>query len=84
MYNVANNLIFSLKTSSSAYLTTLHRELYLKRNNLQFTDIRSTTFTMSFFMSFIAGREAEEVDETLNVTLKHSRKEGRDPFCFNI
>ena len=70
MYNIANNLIFNLKTSSSAYLTTLHRELCLKRNSLQFTDIQSTTITMSVFMSFIAEREEEEVDETLNETLK--------------
>ena len=70
MYNIANNLIFSLKTSSSAYLTTLHRKICLKRNSLQFTDIRSTTLKMSFFMSFIAERKAEGVDETLNETLK--------------
>ena len=70
MYNITNSLIFSLKTSSSAYLTTLHRELYLKRNSLQFTDIRSTTPTMFSHEFFISEREAEEVDEALNETLK--------------
>ena len=82
MYNIANNLIFSLKTSSSAYLTTLHREICLKRNNLQFTDIWSTTPSMFSHEFFISEREAEEVYETLNEALKQSMKMGSRPILF--
>ena len=82
MYNFFQQLDIQSENISSAYLTTLHIELYLKRNNLQFTDIRSTTPTMFSHEFFISEREAEEVDEALNETLKQSRRRGSRPILF--
>ena len=76
-------MTFSLKSSPQPILQ-LYTQNYISREtayNPQIFDQQPTTcfscdfsedleFKTFFFMSFIAKREAEEVDETLNETLK--------------
>ena len=69
MYNIAESLNFSLKTSSSAYLTALHKN-YISRETTYNSQISDQQPTTVFLMSFYRLKEAEGVDRTLNETLK--------------
>ena len=73
--------IFRLKTSSSAYLTTLHRD-YVSKEIACNSQISDQQQQQHFFMNFIVERGAEEVGEELNVALKLRRGKGLRPILF--
>ena len=75
-YSVWNHLL-------SLFYNYAHRTISQEKK-LTFHGYLNNNLYNIYFKSFIAEREAEEVDEILMKHLKQRKKSAQGPFCFNI